>query len=139
MKFLQLNFIPRSSDLALLLLRVLSGLLMLLLHGWGKLANFSTRSETFADPFGVGSAASLVLVIFAEVVCAALVVVGAFTRLAALILAVPMAVAFWVAHDHRLTGAGNGELAFFFMGVYIVLFLAGAGRYSVDAKLGARA
>lgn len=138
MKFLHLNFIPRSSDTALLLLRLWHGGAMLLLHGWGKVVNFSSMAQVFADPFGIGKTPSLALAVLAEFVCAALLVLGLFTRTAALILAINMAVAFWFGHGAKLTGQGNGEMAFIFAGVYLALFLAGGGRFSLDAKLGAK-
>ena len=37
-----------------------------------------------------------------------------------------------------LTGQGNGELAFVFFAAYLALFFSGAGKLSVDAKIGAR-
>jgi putative oxidoreductase len=138
MKFLHLNFLPRSPDTALLLLRVWHGAALLVLHGWGKLINYSTLAPKFADPFGIGKSPSLMLAIFAEVLCAALLVVGLFTRVAALMAAITMGVAFWFAHGGRLTGPGNGEMAFLFLGVYLALFIAGGGKYSLDAKLGAK-
>jgi putative oxidoreductase len=138
MKFLQLNFLPRSADGALLLLRLWHGASLLLLHGWGKLTGFSGMAEKFADPFGIGKTASLALAVAGEVVCAALLVLGLFTRIAALGSAGVMATAFWYAHGGRLTGQGNGELAFIFLGVFLALFIAGGGRYSLDAKLGAK-
>lgn len=138
MKFLQLNFLPRSADLALLLLRVWFGASMLALHGWGKVMNFSTYAEKFADPFGIGKMPSLALAVFGEVVCSALLVAGLFTRVAALGTGITMAVAFWYAHGGRLSGQGNGEMAFLYLGVYVVLFVAGGGRFSLDARLGAK-
>jgi putative oxidoreductase len=138
MKFLHLNFLPRSADVALLLLRVWHGASLLLLHGWGKLTGFSSLAERFADPFGIGRTPSLALAVFGEVVCAAFLVVGLFTRVAALGAGGVMLTAFLFAHDGRLTGRGNGEMAFIFLGVYLALFIAGGGRYSVDSKIGAR-
>jgi putative oxidoreductase len=138
MKFLHLNFLPRSSDAALLLLRVWYGASLLLLHGWGKITGFSAMKSGFADPFGIGSTASLALAVFGEVVCSALLVLGLFTRVAALGAGITMAVAFSFAHGLRLTGQNNGELAFIYLGVFIALLLAGAGKFSVDAKLGAK-
>lgn len=44
MKFLHLNFIPRSADAALLVLRIWFGGAMVLLHGWQKLTNFSSMA-----------------------------------------------------------------------------------------------
>lgn len=138
MKILHLNFLPRSSDAALLLLRLWHGTAMLALHGWGKLMNYSALTEKFADPFGIGQTPSLLLAIFGELVCSALLVLGLYTRVAALGSGITMAAAFWFAHGGKLQGTGNGELAFVFLGVYVALFFAGAGRYSLDAKLGAK-
>ncbi len=138
MKFLHLNFLPRSADLALLFIRVWYGLALLWLHGWGKLANFSGMADKFLDPFGLGKTPSLALATFGELVCAGLVVLGLFTRVSALISGVTMATAFWFAHGHRLSGANNGELAFLYLGAFLALVIAGGGKYSIDAKIGAR-
>ena len=70
-----LNFLfpgePRDSRSSWLLLaaRVVFGLL-LMSHGIAKLQNFEALSATFPDPLGLGSRTSLVLAIFAEMVCA---------------------------------------------------------------------
>ena len=138
MKFLHFNFIPRSSDAALLLLRIWFGAAMLFLHGWGKLMNFSTMSSKFVDPFGIGQTPSLVLAIFGELVCSALLVAGLFTRFAALASGLTMATAFWFAHGAKLQGQNNGEMAFLYLGVYVALFVAGGGKFSADAKMGAK-
>jgi len=137
-KFLRLGFLPTSVDAALLVLRVWFGLTLVTLHGWSKFAGFAERSQRFADPFGIGPTASLGLAVFAEVVCALLLVVGLFTRFAALACAITMATAFFAAHGGRLTGQGNGELAFMFLGGFVVLLLAGGGRFSLDGKGGSR-
>ena len=42
-----------------------------------------------------------------------------------------MATAFVYAHGWQLSGQGNGELAFMFLGGFVTLLLAGGGRYSV--------
>lgn len=139
MKFLQLNFIPASADAGLLILRLWVGLSMAILHGWGKLTNFSAYSGKFADPFGIGPSASLGLVVFAELVCAVFIALGLFTRFSALILGFTMAVAFKLGHGMKLSGEGNGEVAFLFLGACLALFIAGAGRLSIDAKMGAKA
>jgi putative oxidoreductase len=137
MKFLHLNFLPRSADASLLVLRVWHAGALLLLHGWGKVAGFSAMAEKFVDPFGFGKTTSLVLAIGGEVVCASLLILGLFTRVAALGAGATMATAFWFAHGGKLSGAGSGELAFVYLGVCIALFIAGAGKYSIDARMGA--
>lgn len=138
MKFLHLNFLPRSADVALLVLRGWLGLSLLGLHGWGKLVKFPAMMEKFPDPLGIGKAASLSLATTGEVVCAGLIVLGLFTRVAAIGSGTTMAVAFWLVHGHKLSGPGNGELAFLYLASFVTLFIAGAGKYSVDAQLGAK-
>lgn len=139
LRFLQFNFIPRSPDFALLVLRVWLGGSMLVLHGWGKVTGFGGMSSRFADPFGLGQTTSLVLAIFGEVVCAALLAFGLATRFAALVLAIIMTTAFTVAHGTKLSGAGNGELAYVYLAGFVAIFIAGPGRFSVDRKLGGAA
>ena len=138
MKFLHLNFIPGNADIALLVLRIWAGGTMLMLHGWGKLMNFSAYADRFADPFGIGKTPSLALAVFAELACAGLLVLGLYTRAASFVLAFTMSVAFWFAHGGKLKGEGNGEMAFLFLGMFVTLFIAGAGKFSVDAKIGAK-
>lgn len=138
MKFLHLNFIPRSADLALLVLRLWFGGAMAFLHGWDKVMNYSKYRSQFIDFLGLGQSVSLGLAVFAELVCAVLLVLGLFTRFAALVLSINMFVAFWIAHGHRLTGEQNGEMAFLFLGVFLTLFVAGGGKFSVDAHTGAK-
>lgn len=139
MRFLQLNFIPHSTDFALLILRVWLGASLLALHGWGKLTGFSAMAPKFADPLGLGPTVSLGLAVFGEVVCAALLVLGLFTRFAALSLIIVMGVAFFVVHGRALSGPGSGELAYLYLAGFVAVFLAGGGDYSVDRKIGAKA
>jgi putative oxidoreductase len=130
----QLSFIPQSVDLGLLVLRVALGGQMIFAHGWPKLASFSEKAGSFPDPLGVGNTASAALAVTGEVVCSALVMLGAFTRLAAVGTIITMAVAFFLIHGAKLTGDGNGELAFVYLVGFVTIFLAGPGRFSIDAK-----
>jgi putative oxidoreductase len=122
--------------MALLALRLWLGLSMLLLHGWDKLTGFTQMAPQFPDPLGIGSHASLALSVLAEALCSVLLVLGLFTRLAALGLIINLGVAFWFVHGHALTGAHSGELAFVYLAGYVALFLAGGGRLSLDARTG---
>lgn len=136
LKLLQLDFLPRSANAGLLVLRLWLGLSMLILHGWTKFTGFSEMAGKFPDPIGLGSSTSLALTVFAEVVCALLVVIGLFTRAAALTQTILMTVAFFIVHKGALSGPGSGELAFIYLAGFVTLLLAGAGRFSLDAKLG---
>lgn len=137
-KILQLDFVPRSADLALLLLRLHFGISLLWLHGKGKVEGFSQLRTTFFDPLGVGSPVSYCLVLFGEVVFPALMILGLFTRLAALGSAFGLGVAFFLIHKAQLSGPASGEMALLYLGAFVTLFIAGGGRFSWDARLGTK-
>ncbi len=128
---LQLSFLPQSPDVGLLLLRLTLGLTMFFGHGLPKAQNFSTTAPKFLPVLGSGEF-GLGLAVFAEVVCAALLVLGLFTRFAALMLAITMAVAFFVVHKGALSGPSSGELALIYLVGFLTLVFAGAGKFSAD-------
>ena len=78
------------------------------------------------------------MAIFGELVCSALLILGLFTRFAALSLAITMSVAFFIGHKGVLKGEGSGEMAFIYLATYVTLFLAGGGKFSADAKMGGK-
>lgn len=125
---------PWAQDLALLGLRLAFGGLMLLEHGLGKLDRLTGGGTIrFADPFGLGPEVSLALTTFAEVVCAGLLVLGLFTRAAALPLVLTMAVAaFWA---HGGDPLGDKEPALMYLAAYLALFVFGGGRFSLQVAV----
>lgn len=119
-------------DMGLLIFRIAIGVLMLT-HGWQKLSNFETLSAVFPDPIGWGSSMSLTMIVFAEVVCSILLILGLFTRISTLPLIIGMLVAAFVVH-----GADPfqvKELAILYMFGYILLAFTGAGKLSADNYL----
>ena len=99
-------------------------------HGVSKIDNFSVLVENFPNPIGLGSRMSLYLAIFAEVICSAAVIVGAFYRLALIPLIFTMGVAMTMVHNGQSFAAK--ELALIFLVIFVLLFIMGAGRYSLD-------
>jgi putative oxidoreductase len=69
-------------------------------------------------------------VIFAELICAVLVALGLFTRMATVPLIITMAVAFFVAHG--ADPFAKKELAFLYMTGFLGLFFTGPGDFSVQ-------
>jgi putative oxidoreductase len=69
-----------------------------------------------------------------------LIVLGLFTRPVAFLLAGEMAVAYFQVHAPRAFWPirNRGEIVVMFCFVYLYLFAAGAGPYSLDAALRAR-
>lgn len=128
-----MNF-SKTNDLALLILRLFFGAFMIYGHGWPKLMRlFGGEEIKFMDFLGLGPTISLGLAVFAEVVCALLVMAGAYTRLASIPLIFTMGMAAFVANAGE--PFSNLEKALLFMVGFIVTAIAGAGWYSVDARL----
>ena len=131
MKLLDCGPRDRSTSLGLLLLRLAVGGMMLS-HGIPKLMNFASKKDGFPDPLGIGHMGSLVSAIGAEVGCAALLVIGLGTRLAALPLVFTMAIAAFVVHGGDPWA--KKELAVLYGLAFLVLFFTGAGRFSIDGR-----
>jgi putative oxidoreductase len=120
-------------NFSMLLLRVVFGLLIIIKHGYFKLQNFSTIQNNFYNFLGLGMKTSLVLSIFAEVLCALFVVLGLFTRFAAIPLVITMLVAIFGANtDKPLL---ESELALLYLGAFSTLLFCGPGKISVDGMI----
>lgn len=100
-----------------------------MLHGIDKMSNFSYLSQTFPDVLGFGSYMSLMLAIFAEFCCSLFLISGLLIRVMLIPMIVTMAVAFFDIHDAMLP---DGELALIYLVVFILLYIVGPGRYSLD-------
>ena len=128
------NVSETALSMALFVLRVGAGSLMMVQHGLDKLKNYGVRSSKFADPFGIGPTASYSLVVFAEFFCAAFIILGLFTRLAAIPLVIAMSVALFIANKGHFFG--EGESAGIYLICFITILLAGPGKASVDRLIG---
>ena len=119
------------------LLRVVAGL-MFLEHGTSKLLHFPINDALTGMYGQMGGMTAITGIL--ELIGGVLIVIGAFTRLTAFILAGEMAVAFWMVH-FGMSGTifpmiNDGEAAVFFCFVFLYFAAAGAGPYSVDASRG---
>jgi putative oxidoreductase len=140
------------SSIGLLVLRLGAGGYMAM-HGWEKLQKVLAGDFRFADPIGIGEPASLVLAAGAEFGGALLVVLGLWTRLAALPVVFTMAVAAFVRRGPDPWYSGTAEARYYageakhwfskepalmFLCAFAALALIGAGRYSLDGWLARR-
>ena len=123
---------PLNSDIAALLLRLIVGGLFTR-YGYQKFASYDTILPMFSDIIGIGAKLSFDLVIFAELVCGFLVLMGFFTRLTIIPIFITMVIAFFVAH--RTDPFDMKAIAFIFLCLSVVVFVLGSGKYSVDAWL----
>ena len=124
-----------SPDVAVLLLR-LGAAALVMTHGIPKLMRILDGNFGFGDPLGIGPIASLFLVTFAEAICAFFILIGLWTRAAAIPLIINFIVVPFVAHADD--PFGDKEKGLLFLTMFVVLFLTGAGKYSLDRKLNKR-
>jgi putative oxidoreductase len=131
-RFLSTRIYPGPFNTAMFLLRLGMGIL-LLHHGFQKLLAFADLRYKFLDFMHLGSTTSLALTIFGEFFCSALVIMGLFTRFAALVVIIVMAVAFFVATDADTFG--KGEMALLYLFGFLTILLCGPGRVSIDSMI----
>ncbi len=121
----------RNTDSGLLILRVgMSG--MMLSHGIPKLMKLFSGNMEFADPIGIGAAASLILAVIGEAICPMLIILGVKTRLAAIPVIITMFVAGFIYHAKD--DIGTKEKAILYLIGFIAIGLMGAGKLSIDRK-----
>ena len=82
---------------------------------------------------GMSPAISLTLAMFAEFICAILVMVGFFTRIAALPIVITMCVV--VFHVHAADPLSTKELPMLYLISYTFILFMGAGKHSIDTLL----
>jgi putative oxidoreductase len=133
-RLLSTAYTEASFNIAALVLRATFGILLFAFHGIDKLTKFSSLRNSFFDPFHIGHQTSLLLVLFAEVFCALFVILGLFTRLAAIPIVISMTVAVFLFHKGQ--PVANYEKAILFLGGFFGILLVGPGRYSVDGAMG---
>jgi putative oxidoreductase len=128
-----------AKDETLLIARILMAALFVL-FGWQKLNGFDATATSFA---GMGlplpTVAACIAVLF-EFGFGLAIVFGLLTRPLALLLAMYTVIAGFIGHPYwSMSGAGvlDAEINFYknvsITGGFFLLYLTGAGRYSLDA------
>lgn len=135
-KLLSTKYSAGAFSAAMLLLRL--GLGILMIHaGYQKLINFDKMLHTppgFMNFLGIGSTMSLALLVFAEFFCSMFLILGLFTRFAAIPLIIATCVMVFKAHNSEVFG--DGQTAALYLTGYLVLLFVGPGRVSVDSMIG---
>jgi putative oxidoreductase len=109
-------------------LRIMSGLIFMA-HGTMKLLNFPPAAQPVNLATMAGAAG------FFELIGGALLVLGLFTRPVAFVLSGVMAVAYFLVHAPRgfFPVLNGGDAAILYCFVFLYIFFAGAGPWSIDA------
>ena len=122
------SFRGNGVSLLILALRLLFGILFFT-HGLDKLANFNELLPNFPDVLGFGSYMSLMVSIFCEFCCSLFLIAGLLVRLTVIPMMIAMAVAFFDVHDGMFP---EGELALIYLIMFIILYITGPGKFSID-------
>lgn len=122
-----------APDQASLVLRLGFGGLLALTHGHDKFHEIINGATDFPDLLHIGSYPTFIGAVATEFFCSILLVLGLFTRPAALALIFSMTVIAFIAHAADPLADKEHALLYWFC--YVGIFLLGAGRYSVDFYL----
>lgn len=122
------TFRGKGVSFLILCIRLFFGVLFFM-HGLDKMTNFDQLSMTFPDILGFGSYMSLMLSIFAEFCCSLFLIAGLLVRVMLVPMIIAMAVAFFDVHDAMMP---EGELSLIYLIVFIIIYLTGPGRFSLD-------
>ena len=118
----------------ILALRIVFGVLFFV-HGVDKMMNFQVLSENYPSVLGFGSYMTLMVTIFCEFCCSLFLISGLLVRIMVLPMIAAMAVAFFDIHDGFLP---EGELSLIYLTVFVILYVVGPGRYSLDSLIGSK-
>ena len=126
-----------SDDLGKLVLRLTLGILMLL-HGIGKLMGDTSYIGRMLQGVGLPEYLSWGVYV-GEILAPLLVIVGWYSRVGSLLIAVNMVFAIVLAHQSDLFRLGRSggwalELQGLFLFVAVALMLTGPGRISVNRR-----
>lgn len=122
------SFRGKGVSLLILILRLFFGVLFFL-HGLDKMMNFNVLVNSYPDILGFGSYMTLMITIFCEFCCSLFLIAGLLVRVMTIPMIIAMGVAFFDVHDAMMP---EGELALIYFITFIILFLVGPGRFSVD-------
>ena len=123
------------SSRALAALRIVAGLLFLA-HGVIKLFGFPAGAEPgqqeLLSLFGIGGVI--------ELITGLLLILGLFTRPAAFIASGQMAVAYWMFHfpSSPYPAVNGGDAAILYCFIFLYIFTAGPGAWSIDNRTAKR-
>lgn len=121
-------FRGKGISLLILIMRVIFGVLFFT-HGLDKMMNFNELVQNYPSIIGLGSYMTLMVTIFCEFCCSLFLISGLLVRIMTIPMIIAMGVAFFDVHDAMMP---EGELALIYFIMFIVLFVTGPGRFSID-------
>lgn len=134
--FFQRELFKDSRDWANLILRLIPSFYMFYYHGMKKISSTGSwewLGEAAMSVIGIefGFAFFGFLAALSEGVLVWFVILGIFTRLSSLFIVVTM----FFASAYHIADGESAESALIYLTIYLVIFILGPGRYSLDDKL----
>ena len=128
--FLKKSLSPGDTNfresIGLLILRIIFGGMMLLNHGLPKL---DKDLSDLPNPLNLNPSLSGGLILFAELFCSGLIILGLAGRWAAAVLSIAMATAFFIFHRADFK---EGEMALIYLAAFTCILFTGPGAFSID-------
>lgn len=118
------------SDLGKFILRILFGAALIIIYGWPTFSSLLAGDISYPDPLGIGEYASQLLISISQFFCALMVILGLFTRLAAVPIIIAFIVAFFIFHS--ADPFEDKELSYLYLSAFTTIFFIGGGRFSLD-------
>ena len=122
----------KHQDLGLLFLRASGALFLLWVHGLPKVLDYSEQLKQIEDPFHLGAHMTLLLAIFAEVLCPVLIVAGVLVRLACLPILAVLLIAMLMVHPQWTLL--EGQFGWLLLIIFTSVLLAGPGRFTLGGR-----
>ena len=129
-KVLSIRFHDQQINIGIFILRVCIAML-LIVHSCNLLSHLTERQDSFIELMGLNNPITIALALSAELICAILLLVGLGTRLILVPLIVTMSASILIVHQCNIFETGT--TAFLYVTGFVVLFIIGAGKYSVDS------
>lgn len=132
-KLSSVKYTNSGLNIGMLILRIAAGFMIFHFHGQMKVDMFHMMAQQFANPLHIGSFPSFILVLFAEIICAPLVVIGLFTRWATIPLIIELLVLIFLVHGGLKFH--DVEVVMFYLSVFVAILLIGPGKISLDGLI----
>ncbi|MEX3772608.1 DoxX family protein [Pseudomonas sp. MYb118] len=122
----------QAQAFGLFFLRVSASLFLLWVHGLPKLLNYTAQLQMIEDPFHLGAHITLMLAIFAEVLCPLLIIAGVLVRLACLPILCVLLIALLVVHPQW--SIEEGQFGWLLLLLFGSVLIAGPGRLALNVR-----
>jgi putative oxidoreductase len=101
-------------------------------HGYTKLLNLFSANPSFENPIGIGELPTLIIAVIAEFIAPIFIIIGYKAKIFSTLPMVTMLVAIFIVHLND--PFKNKELALLYFVGFLIIFLMGPGKYSINKK-----